>query len=119
MFEKMSMNYTSEDIKDKDDINKGKDNIKIDENKHLENRLKYFFSNIQRLKNTKDEDTIENLMKELGVYDIEKRRNRVLSNFFELIDNFRLTNKLSKTRFNFLPPIKFSTNNLSQKKLNE
>ena len=119
MLEKMSLNYTSEEIKDKTDIDKGKNNFDIDENKHLDHRLKYFFSNIQRLKNTKDENTIEKLMKELGVYDIEKRRNRVLSNFFDLIDNFRLTNKLSKSKFNFLPPIKFSTNNLSQKKLDE
>ena len=119
MIDKMSLDYTSGDLKDKTDIRREKNDDDIYENQHLENRLKYFFSNIQRLKNTTDEKTIEKLMKELGVYDIEKRRNRVLSNFYELIDNFRHTNKLSKSKFNFLPPIKFSTNNLSQKKLDE
>ena len=119
MIDKMSLDYTSGDLKDKTDIRREKNDDDIYENQHLENRLKYFFSNIQRLKNTTDEKTIEKLMKELGVYDIEKRRNRVLSNFNELIDNFRHTNKLSKSKFNFLPPIKFYTNNLSQKKLDE
>jgi hypothetical protein len=119
MLEKMSLNYITEEMKDKADIRKTKKDVNINENKHLELRLKYFFSNIQKLKNTKDENNIEKLMKELGVYDIEKRRNRILCNFFELIDNFRFTNKISKSKFNFLPPIKFSTNNLSQKKLDE
>ena len=118
VLDKMSLDYTNGEIKDKSDINKEK-NDDEDENQHLENRLKYFFANIQRLKNTKDENTIENLMKELGVYDSEKGRNKVLSNFYELIDSFRYTNKLSKSKFSFLPPIKFTTNNLSQKKLDE
>ena len=74
LLDKMSLDYTSGEIKDKTDINKHKNIDGIYENQHLENRLKYFFSNIQRLKNTKDEDTIEKLMKELGVYDIEKGR---------------------------------------------
>jgi len=117
MLEKMSLNYTTGEIKD--NIDKEKKGVGFNENQNLENRLKYFFANIQRLKNTRDENTIEKLMKELGVYDIEKRRNRVLSNFYELIDNFRITNRVSKTKFNFLPPIKFSTNNLSQKKLDK
>ena len=119
MLEKMSLNYTTGEVEDKTDLDKDKQFFDVNENQHLEHRLKYFFSNIQRLKNTKDENTIENLMKELGVYDIEKKRNRVLSNFFEIIDSFRITNKVSKSKFNFLPPIKFSTNNLSQKKLDE
>ena len=117
LLNKLKMDYINEKPVEKVEVIEEEDNSdELKENEHLEMRLKKFFAEIRKLKLTEDEEAKDLIIKELSeeIYEAQRRKNKIrLSNFVELIDNFRNVNKFKKSKFNFLPPIKFSIHNMS------
>ena len=117
---KSDMNNDDSEIKKKETdikINETKNNKKEMEEKTLDEKLYSFFEQIKKLKKSaKDDVKLDNIINELidaKTEEEKKQKSRRLYSFVESISNNRDYDRLLRPKFNFLSPIKFSTNNMS------
>ena len=114
------MNNDDSEIKKKEtdiNINETKNIKKEMEEKTLDEKLYSFFEQIKKLKKSaKDDVKLDNIINELidaKTEEEKKQKSRRLYSFVESISNNRDYDRLLRPKFNFLSPIKFSTNNMS------
>ena len=88
-------------------------NNNINNEEILEKKINEFFKKIQMLKNNTNFEDLDILVNEKDLESERKVIGRRLNDFIETISNVRDYERILRPKFNFLSPIKFSTNDLS------
>jgi hypothetical protein len=117
IFDQMKLDMPNDEIKEVNEGEKSDDEGILIKRKTLEEKLEEFFNKIKMMKKSSQNEDLDILMNELIDNNMEKEKkktDRRLYNFFEAIINSSDYDKILRPKFNFLSPIKFSTNIYSE-----
>ena len=117
IFDQLKSGMPNEEIKEVNEGEKSDDEGILIKRKTLEEKLEEFFNKIKMMKKSSQNGDLDIIMNELidNNMDKEKKKtDRRLYNFVEAISNYRDYDKVLRPKFNFLSPVKFSTNIYSE-----
>jgi hypothetical protein len=117
IFDQLKSGMPNDEIKEVNEGEKSENEGILIKRKTLEEKLEEFFNKIKMMKKSSQNEDLDKLMNELidNNMDKEKKKtDRRLYNFVEAISNSRDYDKILRPKFNFLSPIKFSTNIYSE-----
>ena len=107
------MEIKEEKGKESEEEVENNNNNNINNEEIFEKKINEFFKKIQMLKNNTNFEDLDILMNEKDLESERKIIGRRLNDFIETISNVRDYERILRPKFNFLSPIKFSTNDLS------
>ena len=117
IFEQLKSGIPNDEIKEENEGEKSDDEGIFIKRKTLEEKLEEFVKKIKMMKKSSQNGDLDVIMNELIDNNMDKEKNpitRRLYNFVETISNLRDYDKVLRPKFNFLSPVKFSTNIYSE-----